>query len=213
MKVKLIATVSDPQHTGWKHLQRSLDYFGWDYEPLVERYDAYGSKMVNAYNYAKRTDCTHLFIVDGYDVFVLGTMEEALSRIPYKDIIMFNAERACWPYEQWAMLYPEGNSIWQYLNGGVAFVEVEKFIKMYEDHPIDHVDNDQVNLAKIYITEREKYNMTLDYRCKVFQSISHHNGTEFDITGQVFTNKIHDTRPILVHGNGHTDMTQIYNML
>lgn len=213
MKCKLIATVSDPQHLGWKQLQRSLDYFKWDYEPLIEKYEAYGSKMVNAYNYAKQTDCTHLFIVDGYDVFVLGTMEEALSRIREKDVVLFNAEKACWPYEQWSLLYPEANSIWKYLNGGCAFVEVEKFIRMYEENPIEHLDNDQVNLAKIFITKRDRYNLQLDTRCTLFQSIAHAGEGELDVTGQILTNNHHSTRPVIIHGPGKTDMSQIYSML
>ena len=209
MKCKLITTVSDPMHPGWLTLKYSLDKFGWDYEICGTEYHQFGSKMVNAYNYARRTDCTHLFIVDAYDVIVLGTMEEALDKIPDKDVVLFNAEKNAWPYEQWAMLYHECESSFRYLNGGMAFVEVSRFCRMFEGNPISHTDNDQVCLAKTFLTRGKEYNMKLDTGCEVFQTLCGTNWEEFD--GLV--NKETGSRPILWHGNGRAPMDKIIEVI
>lgn len=225
MKVKLITTVSDTNHPGYQMLVKSLEKFGWDWEVCGTQYQAFGSKMVNAYNYAKQTDCTHLFIVDAYDVVALGTMDEALDKIPNKDIILFNSEKNCWPFEQWADLYPECDTPYRYLNGGMAFVEVSRFVRMFEANPITNQDNDQVILAKTYLTERDWYDMRLDTGCVVFQTLCGTNWDEFlidfewrDVHGNSHNehrvlNKNTKTFPIFFHGNGLHPMDKIYELI
>ena len=202
MKCKLITTASDLQHPGYLNLCKSLDKFGWDYDVLNSTYQAFGTKMVNAYNYAKTTDCTHLFIVDAYDVVVLGSMKEALSKISNKDAVLFNAERNAWPYEQWAMLYPDTRSSFKYLNGGMAFVEVERFCRMFEENPITVHDNDQVVLAKTFLTRGGEYDMKLDAGCEVFQTLCSTNWDEFEFLGSRIRNRETNSAPVLFHGNG-----------
>lgn len=218
MKVKLISHCTDFNHPGYLQFKRSLDFFGWDYEFLNEKYVMYGSKMISAYNYAKKTDCTHLFICDAYDIFVLGTMQEAADRLINKlglDCIVFNAEKACWPYSDWAKEYPEVYGHWKYLNGGAAFVEVKKFIQLFEENPIQHHDNDQVNLARIYLDKRERYNMKLDTHCNVFQSIAFEHEDDFSYKEAIgyLVNKKTGTLPCIIHGNGKTNMDRVYQLL
>lgn len=213
MKCKLITTVSDPSHPGWLNLKRSLDKFGWDYEICGTEYVQFGSKMVNAYNYAKNTDCTHLFIVDAYDVIALSTMQEALDKIKDKSVISFNSERNAWPYEQWAMLYPECKSSFKYLNGGMAFVEVKRFIKMFEENPITSSDNDQVCLAKTLITKSYKYDMKLDTDCEVFQTLCGTNWSDFVFSNGRIFNKETETAAVLIHGNGLHPMNPIIELI
>lgn len=213
MKCKLITTVSDLTHPGWLMLKKSLDKFGWDYEICGTEYVQFGSKMVNAYNYAKQTDCTHLFIVDAYDVVVLGTIEGALEYMPIMNGILFNAEKNAWPYEQWALLYPETFSPWKYLNGGMCFVNVKKFIQMFEENPISHEDNDQVVLAKTFLTLGSRYHMRLDNVCAVFQTLCGTNWEEFEFVGGRIINKCTGTSPFMVHGNGRHPMDKIYELI
>lgn len=212
MKCKLITTVSNPHHPGFIMLQKSLNKFGWDWEVCGTEYSAFGSKMVNAYNYAKQTDCTHLFIVDAYDVVALGTMEEALSKIEYKEVILFNAEKNAWPYEQWGLLYPQVPSLWKYLNGGMAFVSVPLFIKMFEENPITHSDNDQVNLAATFLT-CNKYNMQLDNDCRVFQTMNSIEADDLKYIGDRVMNIKTKTTPVFFHGNGLHPMDEIWNLI
>ncbi len=212
IKCKLITTATDLTNHGFLQLKRSLDHFGWDYDVISDNYVAYGSKMLNAYNYAKNTDCTHLFIVDAYDVFILGTTEEALDRITDKDIILFNSEKACWPHPDKAGLYSETVSPWKYLNGGCAFVSVPLFVKMFEENPIKDSDNDQVNLTDIFISK--KYNFQLDTACDLFQSIAFENELDFGMSiNSKFVNLVNLTYPIIIHGNGGADMSNTYKYL
>lgn len=215
MKVKLIGHCTDFNHPGYLQLKRSLDFFGWDYQFNNDPYVAYGSKMISAYNYAKKTDATHLFIVDAYDIFMLRTMQQALDRIPDKDCVLFNAEKACWPYAEWEKEYPEAPAQWRFLNGGAAFVEVNRFIRLFEENPIKHADNDQVNLARIFLDKRDQYNMKLDVNCDLFQSIAFEHEDDFVITKHkvIFFNRKTETFPIIIHGNGKTDMSKIYKLI
>lgn len=214
MKVELITTISDDNNPGWKNLQRSLEHFEWDHSVMKTDYHGFGTKMVNAYNFAKKTDCTHLFIVDAYDVVVLGTMEEALSKIPDKDTILFNAEKMAWPYEQWGMLYPRVFSEWKYLNGGACFVEVERFIRMFEENPIAPTDNDQVNLAKVYLTGgQQKYNMKLDTGCKCFQSYAFITEDDYGYEDGRLLNYKTVTKPVIVHSNGGGGLGKVLDLV
>ena len=178
---------------------------------------AYGSKQVAYYNYMKaHPEYTHLFTVDAHDVFVLGTMEEALSRIEDKDVLLFNAEKGCYPDPEKAALYPRANSEWRYVNGGCAFVYVPLFIQMFEENPIAEIDNDQRNLTDIFLSN--KYNFVLDYKCRLFQSIAFRTTGEFglyswDNKNYAFENYIFGTKPIIIHGNGRTPMDWVYKIL
>lgn len=212
MKCKLITTVSNPTHPGWLNLKRSLEKFGWDYEICGTEYHQFGSKMVNAYSYAKTTDCTHLFIVDAYDVVVLGTMQEVLSYVK-RDSLLWNSEKNAWPYEQWAYLYPPCKSEWKYLNGGMSFVSVADFIAMFEENPIQHTDNDQVVLAKTFLTRGNEYGMRLDTNCDVFQTFCSTSWDEFTIVDNRVINNKTGTKPIFCHFNGKHDGTPIIELI
>lgn len=207
MNCKLITTASDLSHPGLQMLRKSLDKYNWPYEVISSEYQAYGSKMVNAYKYAKSCNETHLFIVDAYDVVVFDTMDKAIERMP-KGKIVFNAEKSCWPYSEWVSRYPECNTPYRFLNGGCAFVEVQEFIRMFEENPIAHGDNDQVNLAEIYLSG--KYDFVLDTNCEVFQTYCHVEQDEF---GQYMHNLKTGTEPIFIHGNGGTNMQPVYDFI
>jgi len=213
MKIKLISTCTDTDHEGYRQFIKSLDKFKWSYDIIFGNYQAYGSKMINAYEYALKTDCTHLFITDAYDVCMLGTMEEALDNIDDKESVLFNAEKGCWPYGDLANVYPRVDSRWKYLNGGCTFVEVQRFIKLFEENPIEHLDNDQANLTLTYLNRREEYNMKLDTDCSCFQSVAFEEEGEFDIVENRIFNLITGSIPVIIHGNGKTNMNEIYKLL
>lgn len=212
MNCKLITTASDLNHSGFIQLKKSLEKFNWDWELISQNYSAYGSKMLNAYNYAKTSDCTHLFIVDAYDVIVLDSMQNVLHKIEDKKCILFNAEKGCWSRPELAEKYPETISDWKYLNGGCAFVNVEQFIKMFEAHPISDNDNDQDKLTDIFLSK--EFNLKLDNNCEIFQSIAFESDDDFSIAdgNSLFNNKT-KTFPSFIHGNGKTDMNWVYELL
>jgi len=210
MKAKLITTASELSKC--EMLERSLQKFDWDYDVLVSEYYGFGTKMVNAYRYARECEETHLFIVDSYDVIVLGGMKEALARIPLGKQV-WNTEKNAWPYEQWSLLYPNKPWDWKYLNGGACFVEVESFCRMMEANPILPTDNDQVILARTFLTEREKWDMHLDYGCQVFQTLCGLQDGDLSIDmGRVKNNRT-GSYPLFLHGNGKHPMGEFYKLI
>ena len=219
MKVKVVATATNKNHAGYQKFIYSLDKFGWEYDILDKNYVAYGSKMKNAYEYAKKTelyqDVTHLFILDAYDIVVLGTMEEALTLLDTTEGITFNAEKACWPHSEWEKEYPIVNSDWKYLNGGACFVKVDDFINLYEKRPIRDEENDQEVLGRIYLDKREELKMHLDTKCRVFQSVAfeHEGDFEYNYDIKRILNLKNKTTPVIIHGNGKTDMSKVYKLL
>ena len=92
---------------------------------------------------------------------------------------------------------------------------------MFEENPITIYDNDQVVLAKTFLTNN-KYDMRLDTDCHVFQTLCGTNWDEFDFglcgTGNganrdAILNKGTKTFPVLVHANGKHNMDRVIAML
>lgn len=210
---KLLTMTDDLNHPGLKQFKRSLDEFKWNYEVIKAKYKAFGSKQVAFYNYFKEnTELKYAFITDAHDMFVLGYMNEALNKVDF-DSITFNAEKACWPYADWADSYPQVNTKWKYLNGGAAFVNTKRYIQLFEENPIKHSDNDQVNLARIFLDQKEKYNFKLDTDCTIFQSIAFEHDGDFTYNKGKLINNYTNTVPNIIHGNGKTNMNKIYNLI
>lgn len=209
MNCKFITTASDIPKCA--QLKRSLEYFGWPYHFIEHEWRGFGDKVLKTYEYLKANpDITHFFYSDAWDTFALSTMEEALRKIPNKDIILFSAERACYPHGEKAVLYPETDSPWKYLNGGGWFASSELFCKMVEAVTPHFTDVDQV-----YFTDRfleGTHGIVLDNNCTVFQTIAFCPDSDFDLKAKPI-NTVTKTTPTFWHGNGHTPMPHIYKLL
>lgn len=209
MKTILLSTTSDISKC--YQLRRSLIYYGWDFHFIQHEWRGFGSKIIETYNYLKaHQDITHFFYSDAWDTFALGSMEEALSKIKDKEIILFSAERACYPHGEKAPLYPENKSPWKYLNGGGWFASSELFCKMVEAAPCEYSTVDQV-----YFTDRfleGTHGIQLDYECSLFQTIAFCPDTDFEYYNRML-NSVTKKRPLLFHGNGHTPMQHLYDLL
>jgi hypothetical protein len=53
----------------------------------------------------------------------------------------------------------------------------------------------------------------LDYKCLIFQTLGFCPESDFVIADDRLLNKIALTKPLFIHGNGHTPMADIYNIL
>lgn len=219
MRTKLITTASDPSHPGWIQFKRSLDHYGWDYHLIVHEYTGYNSKIVAFYNYLKANkQVTHFIYADSYDSFILSTQKEVEDKFTNWNGLTYAVEKACWPYEDWAKEYPDSPYPHKYINGGGFMGSSEAFIKMYEANPIEQSDaiNDQVWAADNYL-RRNRGDVKLDRECNIFQTIAHSGDEDFamlDFGGQIrMLNTFTMTCPVIFHGNGHTDMTHIYDLI
>jgi len=210
---------NDKHNPGLKMLKKGLDKFQWDYEIIQAKYVAFGSKQIAFTEFMKKDkDYTHFFICDAHDIIVLQTQEHIVRKLQgfFGDeapVGLFNAEKAAWPYADWANEYPFATGPWKYLNGGAAFVEKERYLRMMHDFPIKHTDNDQVNLARIFLDKRHDYNMILDTQCSIFQSVGFEAEGDFWTGNGIVKNLFHQTLPGIIHGNGKTIMNKYHQLL
>lgn len=208
--IKFITTASEAVRCDM--LARSLQKQGWDHHFIIHPWLGFGCKIIETYKYLKANpDITHFFYSDAYDSVVLGTMEEALSKIPNKDIILQSAERACYPHPEKEALYPKHDSHWRFVNGGGWFASSDLFCRMVDKVPIQTHEVDQV-----YFTDRlieGTHGMVLDYNCDIFQTIAHCPESDFLTEVGRITNTVTGTKPLFFHGNGHTPMTEIYKLI
>jgi hypothetical protein len=203
MKIQVITTTSDRSRC--RNLERSLILHGYDYHIIEHKWDGFLGKIHKTYEYLKTvTAYTHFLYTDAWDTVVVR------SNVQVPDGILISAERACYPYPEWASKYPEHESPWKYVNGGGWCGEIAEFIRMYESKPPSTELNDQVWLSERFLAGWGR----LDYECKIFQTLGFCPPTDFGQTSDhIFYNHITESAPFFIHGNGHTPMDKIYKLL
>lgn len=221
MKVKFITTASDPNQPGLQKLIKSLDHFGWDSLILIAPWRGYASKFIETYNYLKSgaEDDTDLIVYsDSYDSLVLCSPDEVVEKYlsNFSPKILYYAERAAWPYDQWTHLYPKvENTPYKHLNGGGFIGTPKQYIDLVEiDFPEFSAQfNDQVHSAKLFLTQNHKANIVLDNYCKIFQCTGHAGPEDFKYENGRVINNITGEKPCFIHFNGHSFIQDIYDLL
>lgn len=146
---------------------------------------------------------------DAFDVLFAAHPDEvdAVCRAEFGDALVFNAERACWPFAEWAKHFPDDGSPWRYLNGGVMCGPTEHLrtvIESIDAQPDDHsrgfYPNDQVPYQRAFIDQIVP--CRVDTRCVAFQCLSASSMDEFDLSGARPINLVTGTRPGIIHANG-----------
>jgi hypothetical protein len=194
-------------------LKRSLIYHDWDYHFIQHKWKGFLDKIHLTYAYLKDLKgYTHFIYTDAWDTFAMA----GPFRVP--DGLLISAERACYPHPEKAALYPENPSPWKYVNGGGWCGEIAAFIKLYELCPPTTELNDQVWLTDQFLKGYDW--VRLDYECKTFQTLGFCPEEDFELNHvfsnddwYLFKNNVHDTFPAFIHGNGHTPMNHIYELL
>jgi hypothetical protein len=214
-RAKLVTYSNNPTHPGLLQFIKSVDKFKWDYHIVRgTEWHNFGTKHVKILEYVSTlsSDYTHVFVVDSHDVCVLGTMNEALSKLSDDDIV-FNAEKACWPDQSQEIRYPPCQYKTRFLNGGVCFARKDVYLDLAKQ--IRSSDDDQRVFTKYYLdkTRFKDKVITLDTSCKVFQCYSFVESGEFTFTSDTLINAMTNTRPVIIHGNGRTDMSKVYGLL
>lgn len=193
-------------------LKRSLIYHGWDYHFIQHEWDGFLGKLHHTYNYLKKLEgYTHFIYTDAWDTFVLA----GPFRVP--DGLLISAERACYPHPEKAALYPDNPSPWKYVNGGGWCGEIAAFLKMYELCPPTTELNDQVYLTDQFLKGYDW--VKLDYDCRYFQTLGFCPESDFSFRKSMIYdnyyifNDVTNSAPAFIHGNGHTPMPHIYDLI
>lgn len=170
-------------------------------------------KKIKEYN-----ENDYAVICDLYDVLPLwytniDTLYESIKINFDSDKITFNAEIGCYPDSSIANSYPKQDYKWKYLNAGLYCGKISNIINML-NMSIDKIktEMDQLVFSKLFLSSDL---IDLDYECRVFQSV--YEGTiggsmslnNFYIQDNIIYNKYFNTKPLLFHGNGKTNMSKL----
>jgi hypothetical protein len=205
-RLLIITTTSDRSRC--HQLERSLRLHGYDYVILEHSWhpDGFLGKLHHTYNYLKTcTSYTHFLYTDAWDTVAMR------GGVVVPDGVLISAERACYPHPELASQYPASDSPWKYVNGGGWCGSVESFLRLYESKPPTDELNDQVWMTERYLSLQHEDWVALDTDCMIFQTLGFCPVSDF--IHSPFTNTITGTQPAFIHGNGHTPMDHIYNLL
>jgi len=179
-----------------------------------------GTKVV--YNFLKTVPDTDLILLtDCYDVLPLNgcNYEKLYNCIINKfniDKLTFNAEKNCYPNPEKAALYPKAPGPWKYLNGGLATGTAKAFLKVFDILMQQKIVINQENYTDIFLSTDNL--ISLDYRCEIFQNVlipekwPNHDVdlNEFYIEDKTLINKYFNTKPLLFHGAGNTNLKKLF---
>jgi hypothetical protein len=211
MNTKII-TVATKDDIGLKKLKDSLGEEKLEVVGLGSKWRGFGTKIIYLIKYLKTLQgYTHFIFVDAYDVIFLEQLYEIENRYhnSFAGKILFSTEKNCWPDPSLAEDYPDNPSRWKYLNSGAYIAPIKEFLELTDKYPIEYADDDQLYFTKLFLKEDIK----LDYDCQIFQSYSFVADDEFKTFRGRLINNITHTLPAIIHGNGKTDMSYIYNVL
>jgi hypothetical protein len=213
----LITVCSRTDEYGYEMLKKSVDKFNWPFYCLKTEWKGFGTKLITTYQFLKSdeaNDITHFFFCDAYDVVVLGTMDEAISKIEDKSKIVVGAERGLWPPDLQVhdSKFEHFDHGFNYVNSGLYFAPKEVFIGYFEVNKPEYSTDDQKWLTETYLNQKND-NIVLDNNCNVFQNYSFLKDNDYDYGFTRLINKNTDTQPVFVHGNGRTDLTKVYELI
>lgn len=208
MRIKTITTTDRIDKCA--QLERSLSYHGYDYHLIEHVWDGFLSKIHQTAKYLRSLEgYTHFLYTDAWDTFALAPEKELYTKMPETGLL-FSAERACYPFQELAPMYPENPSPFKYVNGGGWCGEIKAFLAIYDKTPPSTELNDQVWLTNMFLHNQDI--IKLDYDCDIFQTLAFCPDTDFTYSDRCLNN-ITGKLPIFVHGNGHTSIAHLYNML
>jgi hypothetical protein len=214
----LILSVATESTDGLKLFIKSLEYYKFKHKILglglkwnggdMSNGPGGGQKInllkeeLNSWDISKQKSTVVLF-TDSYDVVFAAPPEVILDNYNNFgiDTVLFSSEKSCWPNKDLSQDYPQTSSEYKYLNSGGFIGLAYNIINIINENCILDTDDDQLYFTKIFLSK--KYNIKLDYECKIFQTL---NCATSDINIDYFKkqvqNKICKTTPNVIHGNG-----------
>jgi hypothetical protein len=126
-----------------------------------------------------------------------------------KDSIVFNGETNCFPEPILAELHPRQDKKYKYLNSGCIIGSRETLLQVCKEGLSmiegSEYNDDQFILQNIFI--EGKYNITLDYDCKIFQCVwdedwGRTNNFDLAYHSNGIYNRLTKTKPLIFHFPG-----------
>lgn len=205
MQLKILSYATDENNINYIKLRNKLDIVDLPTYQIWTK--DYYYKSLAVLEYVKSlNDNDIVLVVDAYDVFPINNLS---NDILYNKIIQcfdinnitFNAEKNCYPNSSLKHLYPDLNSKWNYLNAGIYVGKCNNIKKLLESAlPKIKGSMDQEVFTHYYLNNN--FNIKLDYKCEVFQTLYMLSKDDLNINKDVVTNLHFNTNPLLLHGNG-----------
>lgn len=130
--------------------------------------------------------------------------------------MLFSSEKYCWPDKSLEKEYPKSDNK-KYLNSGAFIGYAPSVYSLVSHTPVDNEDDDQLYYTQIYLDKelRTSIGIKLDLSSRLFQNLNgalHEVEVRFieakEITQEnadaFLYNKVHQTKPSLIHGNGNS---------
>lgn len=223
----LVVTVATKETDGFKRFLRSAKHFNYSVK-VLGRGERWSGGDVSAPGGGQKVRLLKQFVetlsgddriilfTDSYDALFASGPKELLKKFSQAGHgLLFSSETLLWPHRLLEDKHPhvaQGN---RFLSSGGFMGFLPNVKRLVSDWSGADGDSDQLYFTKVYIdpARRKSINMTLDSRCRVFQTL---HGALDDVVlkfeeGRVRArNVLYDTLPVVVHGNGPTKLQLNY---
>lgn len=158
-----------------------------------------------------------------YEYAVYTDGADSILVKPFKptNFVLYSTEKAIYPptkqlQQLWAEYYNgvEMYSPWKYLNGGGYCGSITNLITFFERYGLSKLKGDvngqDVQTVAYFNAIKDGFDIQLDQTCKIFQTTAFGEVGELVFTENGIKNTITSTYPCILHGNGRTDMKELY---
>ncbi|XP_072607279.1 procollagen-lysine,2-oxoglutarate 5-dioxygenase 1 isoform X1 [Vulpes vulpes] len=224
----LVLTVATTETEGFRRFKRSGQFFNYKIQALGLGEDWTGEKGTSAggglkvrllkkalEKHADKEDLVILF-TDSYDVVFASGPRELLKKFRQaRGQVVFSAEELIYPDRRLEAKYPAVSDGKRFLGSGGFIGYAPSLSKLVAEWEGQDSDSDQLFYTQIFLDpeKRERINITLDHRCRIFQNL---DGAldevvlKFEMGHVRARNLAYDTLPVLIHGNGPTKLQLNY---
>lgn len=169
---------------------------------LNQLYQAY-REVQNEHETMIYADCADSFFQNSFE--------------PPKDRIVYQTEKACFPFVAQAPHFDKmSSSRWRYLNGGGYCGSTRLIIEFFEKYKLLNIGSKNAQWAQqeaFLLAKSDGFPIDLDFNCEYFQSVAFSELDEFEVKNGRVQNLITGTSAPILHGNGRSDMKWIYDLL
>ena len=158
-----------------------------------------------------------ILVTDSYDVIMSANSKEIVKKFKkFNCPIVFAAEASCWPDTKLAEKYPPTESPNKYLNSGGFIGKAKDIKKILPSAAFEANSDDQLYYTNKYLSQAQDGEklIKLDYKCDIFQCLNNaENEIEILYGKSRLKNKLFDTEPCQIHGNGPPSRKHYLNKL
>lgn len=191
---------------------------------------SFRDKINTLYEVARSGLCDVLISVDAWDTCCVRPIFElvnAFNADPNSRAMVIGAETNCFPRNDWRETFPDVESRYRYLNGGLWIASASWFVMQCERHGWHDLPSnkmDQESFAETYLRSLfpavvSPQPFVLDTGVNYFHNLYGADGggsgtaVDWELRDGVYTVKSTNTRPFISHGNGQSNITAVLDAM